>query len=121
MRFRRHRKPHRLLVLALASLALAGLAGCQTIREEVQPIRETTLTVARAGGDVTLSWIGRPGTYYSVMYTDARGAKARWHLLADAINVRAVASGEPIIVKDRLDPAKPRYYRLQQDSKPLVP
>lgn len=119
---RRQRWPGNLFIaLALAGLALAGLSGCKTIHEEIQPIRETTLTVARTGGDVTLSWIGLSGMYYSVMYTDARGAKARWHLLPDAINVRAVASGEPIIVKDRLDPAKQRYYRLQQDSKPLVP
>jgi hypothetical protein len=107
-----------LLALALGGLALAG---CKTIHEEVQPIRETTLTVARTGGDVTLSWIGVRGTYYSVMYTDARGAQARWNFLPDAVNVRGLAAGEPIVVKDRVDPAKPRYYRLQQDTQPLVP
>ena len=77
--------------------------------------------MARSGGDVTLSWIGVYGIYYSVMYTDARGAKAQWKLLSDAINVRGLATGEPIIVKDRLEPEQPRYYRLMQDSKPLVP
>jgi hypothetical protein len=121
MNARGHRWSGKLLALALGSAVLTGVSGCKTIHEEIQPIRETTLTVARAGGDVTLSWIGLSGMYYSVMYTDARGAKAQWHLLADAINVRAVASGEPIVVKDRLDPSKQRYYRLQQDSKPLVP
>ena len=107
--------------LALAGAALVGLAGCKTIREEVQPIRETTLTVARSGGDVTLSWIGQRGMYYSVMYTDARGAKAQWKLLADAFNVRGAVSGEPIVVKDRLPALQPRYYRLVQDSQPLMP
>ena len=107
--------------LALALAALAGLAGCRTVREEVQPLRETTLTVARSGGDVTLSWIGVRGTYYSVMYTDARGAKAQWKLLPDAINVRGLASGEPIVVMDRLPANQPRYYRLVQDVRPLAP
>ena len=106
--------------LALA-LALAGLAGCKTIREEVQPLRETTLTVARSGGDVTLSWIGVRGTYYSVMYTDARGAKAQWKLLPDAVNVRGLATGEPIVVMDSLPANQPRYYRLVQDVRPLAP
>jgi hypothetical protein len=95
-------------------------AGCKTIREETQPLRETTLTVARSGDEVTLSWIGVRGMYYSVMYTDARGAKARWTLLPDAINIRAIASGEPIIVKDRVPAHLQRYYRLQQDQQPLA-
>ena len=121
MRRQVHRGWGGALALALGWGALAGLAGCKTIHEEVQPIRETTLTVARAGGDVTLSWIGTRGMYYSVMYTDARGAKARWQLLPDAFNVRGLATGEPIVVQDRLPAAQPRYYRLLQDGTPLVP
>ena len=110
-----------MLAMTLACAALFGMSGCKTIHEELGPVRETTLTVARSAGDVTLSWIGVQGMYYSVMYTEARGAKARWQLLTDAVNVRGMVSGEPIVVKDRVDPAKPRYYRLVQDSKPLVP
>lgn len=106
-------------MLLAGLLAFAG--GCKTIHEELQPVRETTLTVARSGGDVTLSWIGRQGMYYTVMFSDARGARARWKALPDAVNVRAWVSGEPIIVKDRVAPAQQRYYRLVQDSKPLVP
>ena len=109
---------------ALAALALVlgcAAGGCKTVHEEVQPLRETTLTVARSGGDVTLSWIGVRGTYYSVMYTDARGAKAQWKLLPDAINVRGLATGEPIVVMDRVPASQPRYYRLVQDAKPLAP
>lgn len=109
------------LALLLGVAALAGLGGCKTIHEELEPIRQTTLTVARSGGEVTLSWIGERGMYYSVMFTDVRGGKARWQLLADAVNIRGLVSGEPIVVKDRLAAAKPRYYRLMQDSKPLVP
>ena len=109
------------MCLVLGCLWMAGLAGCKTIHEELQPIRETTLTVARSGGEVSLSWIGMKGMYYSVMYTDARGAKARWNVLPDATNVRAVVSGEPIVVKDRVGAAQQRYYRLVQDGKPMVP
>ena len=110
-----------LLALLLAGAALAGFSGCKTIHEEVAPIRETTLTVARSGEDVTLSWIGMRGIYYSVMFTDERGAKAQWKLLTDAINIRGLVDNDPIVVKDRLPATQPRYYRLQQDSKPLVP
>ena len=109
------------LALALGCAALASLGGCKTVHEELEPIRETTLTVARSGGDVTLSWIGQRGMYYSVMFTEARGAKARWQPLPDAVNIRGVASDEPIVVQDRLPPTKPRYYRLVQDRQPLVP
>ena len=108
------------LVLALALSGLA-LSGCKTIHEELQPIRETTLTVARSGNEVTLSWIGERGRYYSVMHTEARGAKARWNFLEGAVNVRALASGEPIVVQDRVPSSQQRYYRLMQDSKPIVP
>ena len=117
-----HRGWGALLAFVLGGVAMVGLAGCKTIHEELQPVRETTLTVARSGGDVTLSWIGMRGMYYSVMYTEARGARAKWNFLSDAANVRGLATGEPIIVKDRLmEPTQTRYYRLVQDSKPLVP
>ncbi len=109
------------VALALTVAALTGLGGCKTVREELQPVRETTLTVARSGGDVTLSWMGVQGMYYTVMTADARGARAQWKPLPDAVNIRALVSGEPIIVKDRVHPAQPRYYRLVQNSMPLVP
>ena len=108
----------RLLALLLA---LPALYGCMTVREEVEPLRETTLTVARSGDEVTLSWIGVRGMYYTVMHAEAMGARARWKILPDAVNIPAVASGEPIIVHDRVPAGHPRYYRLAQDRKPLVP
>ncbi len=110
-----------LSALALALALAGGLSGCKTVREELRPVRETTLTVARSGGEVTLSWIGMRGMYYSVMYADARGGRARWKPLPDAVNIPALVSGEPIIVHDRVNSAQPRYYRLVQDSRPLVP
>lgn len=103
------------------ALALAGVLGCKTVREELRPVRETTLTVARSGGEVTLSWIGLRGMYYSVMYSESRGARATWMALPGAVNIPALASGEPIIVHDRLAATQQRYYRLVQDTKPLVP
>ena len=118
--FRSGKRTTRALV-ALALVLGCAAGGCKTVHEEVQPLRETTLTVARSGGDVTLSWIGVRGTYYSVMYTDARGAKAQWKLLPDAVNVRGLATGEPIVVMDRVPASQPRYYRLVQDAKPLAP
>ncbi len=116
-----HRRWGGIRALALGGLVWAGLSACKTIHEEIQPIRETTLTVARSAGDVTLSWDGQQGMYYSVMYTEARGAKARWQLLPGAVNVRGLVSGQPIVVQDRVPPSEPRYYRLVQDRKPLVP
>lgn len=106
--------------LALLLALVAGF-GCMTIHEEVQPLRETTLTVARSAGDVTLSWIGVRGTYYTVMYADAMGGRGRWKILPDAINIPGMVSGEPIVVHDRVAPNQPRYYRLTQDRKPLRP
>lgn len=101
--------------------ALFVAAGCKTIHEEVTPLRETTLTVARSGGEVTLSWIGTQGMFYSVMFAEARGAKAQWKLLPDAVNIRGMVTGESIVVHDRLPAAQQRYYRLHQGAKPLVP
>jgi hypothetical protein len=116
-----HSQTGRIGALALVCCALVAAAGCKTIHEEIRPIRETTLTVARAGGQVTLSWIGQRGMYYSVMYAEDRGGLARWNFLPDAVNVRGLASGEPIVVQDRLPASQQRYYRLVQDSKPIVP
>ena len=107
--------------LAVAAALAAAGGGCKTVREELKPVRETTLSVARSAGDVTLSWIGVRGTYYTVTYSDERGGRARWLPLPGAINVLARESGTPIVVYDRLPPAQPRYYRLVQDSKPMVP
>lgn len=111
---------HSIRLLALL-LALPAAHGCMTVREEVEPLRETTLTVARSGDEVTLSWIGVRGMYYTVMHAEAMGARARWKILSDAVNIPAIVSGEPIIVHDRVSAGRPRYYRLVQDRKPLVP
>ena len=111
----------RALLSAWVCGVLLASVGCKTIHEEIRPIRETTLTVARAGGRVTLSWIGQQGMYYSVMYAEDHGGLARWNFLPDAVNVRGLVSGEPIVVQDRLPASEQRYYRLVQDSKPIVP
>ena len=43
---------HRLPSAAVLLLAACLLGGC--VHEELKPVRETTLTVARAAGEVTL-------------------------------------------------------------------
>lgn len=109
----------RMMALAGLLLGLAMAGGCKTVREEIRPVRETTLTTARSGDDVTISWIGTRGVYYTVMAQDGRGTRAQWKPLEGAINIRAVASGEPIIVKDRVHPSVQRYYRLVQNQTPI--
>ena len=51
---------------AIIAAALAAL-GTACVHEVLQPVRETTLAVARAGDDVSLSWLAEEGTYYTVM------------------------------------------------------
>ena len=104
--------------LAIAAAASFGVAGCKTVHEEIRPVHRARWVETRAGEDVTLSWTGERGTYYSVMYAEDRGAKAQWKLLPDAVNIPG-RDGEPIVVKDRAPPS--RRYWLKEDTKPLVP
>ena len=109
--------------LYAAGLALALVAalpsGC--VHEELRPVRETTLSVARAGGEVTLSFFGTRGVYYTVMHASSNGARARWQPLPDAVNIQVSANGEQVIVKDRIPASAERYYRLVQGQSPVQP
>lgn len=99
----------------MAAAALAALcAGC--VHEVLQPVRETTLAVARAGEDVSLSWLAEEGMYYTVMYSKDNGGKAKWLPLEDAVNIRG--TGVPVVVKDRT--AQKRYYRLVPSAEPAA-
>jgi hypothetical protein len=107
----------RLLPAAVLLLAASLLGGC--VHEELKPVRETTLTVARAAGEVTLAWTGQRGTYYSVMYSPTNGTRARWQPLPDAVNIQVSSDGERVIVKDRIPASTERYYRLVQGPRPV--
>ena len=106
-----------LLSAAVLLLAAGLLGGC--VHEELLPVRETTLTVARAAGEVTLAWTGRRGTYYSVMYSPTNGTRARWQPLPDAVNIQVASDGERVIVKDRIPASTERYSRLVQGPRPV--
>lgn len=105
---------------AVAALALAAaLLPCGCVHEELRPVHETRLTVARAAGEVTLAFTGERGVYYTVMYSPSNGARARWQPLPDAVNIQVSANGERVIVKDRLPASTERYYRLVQGTSPV--
>jgi hypothetical protein len=106
-------------VCAAAALAMAALPLCGCVHEELRPVRETMLTVARSAGEVTLSFEGMRGIYYTVMHSPENGARARWQPLPDAVNIQVSANGERVIVKDRVPAATERYYRLVQGPSPL--
>lgn len=82
-------------------------------------MRESTLTVARSAGEVTLAWTGIPGMYYTVMYSPTNGTRARWKPLDDAVNIQVASVGERVIVKDRIPASAERYYRLVQGTSPV--
>ena len=98
-------------------LAASLLGGC--VHEELKPVRETTLTVARAAGEVTLAWTGQRGIYYTVMHSPSNGTRARWQPLPDAVNIQVSSDGERVIVKDRIPASAERYYRLVQGPRPV--
>ena len=103
--------------VAVLLLAACLFGGC--VHEELKPVRETTLTVARAAGEVTLAWTGERGIYYTVMYSPSNGTRARWQPLPDAVNIQVASNGERVIVKDRISASAERYYRLVQDPRPV--
>lgn len=97
-------------------LGLGG--GC--ISEVVQPLGETTLSVARAGDVATLQWTAQPGFYYTVMYSDrGGGGTMRWEPLADAVNLRVQGADERVVVQDRVEAGRQRRYHLLQGMAPL--
>ena len=109
------------LYAAGLALVLAAALPCGCVHEELRPVRETTLTVARSAGEVTLAFTGTRGIYYTVMYASSNGARARWQPLQDAVNIQVAANGERVIVKDRVPANAERYYRLVQGPSPVQP
>lgn len=109
------------LCAAALALVLAAALPCGCVHEELRPVRETTLTVARSAGEVTLAFTGTRGIYYTVMYSSSNGTRARWQPLPDAVNIKVSANGERVIVKDRIPSKAERYYRLVQGPSPVQP
>ena len=109
------------LPLLAGGMALAATLLCGCVHEVLQPVRETTLTVARAAGEVTLAFTGTRGIYYTVMYSSSNGARAKWQPLQDAVNIQVSSNGERVIVKDRIPASAERYYRLVQGPSPVQP
>ena len=108
--------PRRLLSALVLAVALAlGLTAC--VREVIQPVTESTLVVARASDQATLSWTAVAGMYYTILYASSQNA-SDWKAMDGAVNLRATISG-PVAIHDRVPATKPRFYRLLQDSKPI--
>lgn len=105
--------------ICVGSLLALALWGCTTVVEEMEPERETTLVVTRSEGAATISWVARPGCYYSLMCADQRGARARWQLMPNAMNLRG-NDGETLIVHDKVPVSRERYYRVNVSGQPLV-
>lgn len=113
----------RLRFISSLILCLLVLSACKTVRQELKPVRETTLVTARAGRDVTLSWLASRGEYYSIMYTDKAlqsDNRGRWEFLPGAINLTGM-SGENVIVYDVVPDGVDRFYRLKVDTAPITP
>lgn len=107
---------------AAAALAVAlGVAGAGCVHEVVKPMREVTYVTTRSGNEVTLTWVAQRGIYYNVMYAETRGPAGRWTAHPRGLNLRAARDGEQMSITDTLPPGEERYYRLLQDTKPLLP
>lgn len=113
------RPPLRRAAAALAATLCLAASAC--VHEVVKPMREVTYVTTRSGDDVTLTWVAQRGIYYNVMYADTRGPAGRWTAHPRGLNLRAARDGEQMSITDRLPPGEERYYRLLQDTKPLVP
>ena len=100
----------RRLLLLTAGLVLLGTAACTTIREEQQPLADTTLIVTRAGEDTTLGWTAQPRTDYVIWYAERRDAQTRWKVLPGAERLRGQGA---MTWRDRVPTGQTRYYRLQ--------
>lgn len=106
---------------AAAFAAALCLAGAACVHEVVKPMREVTYVTTRSGDEITLTWVAQRGVYYNVMYANSRGAAGHWTAHPRGLNLRASRDGEQMSITDKLPPGEERYYRLLQDSKPLLP
>ncbi|MBQ7252031.1 MAG: hypothetical protein IJS32_05450 [Kiritimatiellae bacterium] len=98
----------RRLLLPLA--AARALSACVT--EVVRPERETTLSVARVGGESIVQWKGVRGVSYTLLHSDRGGAG--WKPVAEAVNLRASQDGELLVVKEKVPAGVNRRYHLMQ-------
>jgi hypothetical protein len=95
-------------------LLLAGLAaGCQSmrVREIEKPVAEATLMVARGADEATVSWQSQRGLRYAVLFSESRGAGARWQHLPGASGIPG--TGATLTIRDAVPAGTPRFYRLE--------
>ena len=93
--------------------ALLGVSACKSIRtvEPLEPESETTLIVTRSGDAASLSWTAHAGSFYTVLYSNQLGGKAKWQILPGASNLAGL-EGSTLTVNDRIGADIKRYYRL---------
>lgn len=100
-----------------AVLAALALSACVT--EVVRPARETTLSVARVGGESIVQWEGVRGVSYTLLCSDRGGAGggAGWKPVEGAVGLRASKDGELMVVKEKVpDGVNRRYHLMQTDG-----
>lgn len=98
-----------------AVLAALALSACVT--EVVRPARETTLSVARVGGESIVQWEGVRGVSYTLLFSDrasGAGGGAGWKPVEGAVGLRAAKDGERMVVKEKVAPGVNRRYHLMQ-------
>ncbi len=102
----------RFSLCAAMAVAVIGLAvGC--VRQVVEnPLQsKTTLTVARAGGTVTLGWESEADKVYTVLYADSLRGNSPWQPLPNG--ERLQGTGKYMSFTDNAPQEANRYYRLQ--------
>lgn len=99
--------------LALAGALALAAQGCA--HEQVVVRRpgqtETTLTITRSGGSVTLGWQSEAGKLYTLVYASDLGAKGGWQVLPSCQD--RPGTGEYVTFQDTVPDTEQRYYRLE--------
>jgi len=109
----------RALLPALLLAAAFALSACVT--EVVRPARETTLSVARVGGESVVQWEGVRGVTYTLLFSDRAGGAGDpgWKPVPDAVNLRAARDGEAMVVREKVPAGvNRRYHLVQTDDAP---
>jgi hypothetical protein len=88
----------------------AALALSACVTEIQKPVSEVALFTTRAGDQVGISWMSRPGETYAVYYAESRQSGVQWKVLPGC--ERVAGTGGTIEKIDHVPAGMPRYYRL---------